>query len=269
MTLIEILIAAGILALGMVGILSLFLLAIHNVSTAVSRTVGASVARQAAVSLEHYSLDLAALDTPAVASVGGIDLDGSGANVCGAISTVANVGDGWADPCFRLPEGCILPDALKGDAAGNCVKVRWNPDYGWTATFLPIDAGDPVVITDRTRYCVQIAIWRHHKLFSEEVIGTGPGSPPTGAFTSGSPVVVIGNESPEFWTRVKPGDYIRHADVGVWYQIAELNEPDPGDVTLSGNFWHPVPGPLSGAVEVASRLRLIGLYDAALRPPGQ
>ena len=310
MTLIEILIATGILAVGLIGLLSLFLLAIRNVSTTVGRTMAASVAKQVIVSFDHDALDLGALDVPytgvsAVPYVSGLALDGGTTALCEAIHShhvnVFNIGHGVPVSCFRIPECSELPDYLKGDPDGDgtpeYVAVRWEYDpvkkrrrrspYGWTATFMPIETGDndgqhdedpdvdgsdddgdgsdgedPVTITDHTTYFVQVAVWRDYRLFS------GLGSP-TGDFTAADAApdnnrtVVIHNAADEFWDTVRPGTYIRHKGIGIWYQVSSVSKPN---VMLSGEFWHPVSGTHTGEVEVASRFRLVALYDTVLRP---
>lgn len=58
MTLIEILIAIGILALGMMGIMSLVPVAIRHTSAALQNSTGGSVAQTAITSLNNYSLDV-------------------------------------------------------------------------------------------------------------------------------------------------------------------------------------------------------------------
>ncbi len=302
MTLIEILIAMGILAIGMMGILTLFPLAIRNISIAVNRTMGAAVAKNAIASLSMYAVDLSRLDAsfpPVVIGEVAADgtnngsnvlLEGVGGNMSWAIyayhtDNPPGIGHGVPRRSFQMPDDLANADAVGRDFDGkpgvDAVTVPWHTDFGWTATFLPMpvndDPGnddladedpvdgidndgdlstdeDDVNITPTTIYAVQVAVWRNYRLIYPAAAA------PTGTFKSGESEVSILGADAEFWTKVKPGDFIRHKDHGIWYQIAELSG---GSVFLAGEFSHPVDS-ISGDVEVASRFRLVAIYDSAV-----
>jgi type II secretory pathway pseudopilin PulG len=123
MTLVEILIATGILALGMMGILSLLPYAIRNTADSVHNTIGASVAKTAMASLKEYCLDL---DEPSDSCLNG---------------NIKNYGS-----------PLVIPDALKEDSPINDFITNYreipsdnegemviykvndkNTNYGWSA----------------------------------------------------------------------------------------------------------------------------------------
>ena len=203
MTLIEILMAMGIFMLGVIGILTLFPVAIRNISIAVNRTIGAAVAKNAIASMRFFAIDLYWIPSgvATINATSDIELDGRfGSSFSHAVrdyhlDAIASGGtDGrylghgiYHDP-FKIPEDVELPDVLKGDINGDgtpeYVAVPWHPDFGWTATLRPmpkddnvppnaladeapagIGAGDdPPNIDDNTAYQTQIAVWRNYAL---------------------------------------------------------------------------------------------------------
>jgi len=203
MTLIEILMAMGIFMLGVIGILTLFPVAIRNISIAVNRTIGAAVAKNAIASMRLFAIDLywVPSDFATIHATSDIELDGRfGSSFSHAVrdyhlDAIASGGtDGrylghgiYHDP-FKIPEDVELSDVLKGDINGDgtpeYVAVPWHPDFGWTATLRPmpkddnvppnaladeapagIGAGDdPPNIDDNTAYQTQIAVWRNYAL---------------------------------------------------------------------------------------------------------
>ena len=163
MTLVEILIAIGILAVGMMCICSLLPLGIRNTAVSVDRTVAASVAKTAIESLKHYSFDLTVAQTPLTdppgvtyGFVGGQSLRDAGGLVTAIYNYhVAGCGGGawpngrplgiWAPCPFSIPSDVELPLALVGGATANPAEyVRFpdNPEYGWTATLIPTTLTD-------------------------------------------------------------------------------------------------------------------------------
>jgi type II secretory pathway pseudopilin PulG len=123
MTLVEILIATGILALGMMGILSLLPYAIRNTADSVHNTIGASVAKTAMASLKEYCLDL---DKPSFTSTG---------------SSLGDPMDPFSNT-INLPEDLqylgldFLKDAGFLNSAKTMVAYRVNDErtrYGWSA----------------------------------------------------------------------------------------------------------------------------------------
>ena len=146
MTLIEILIAMGIFTIGVMGILTLFPVAIRNVSVAVNRTMGAAVAKNAIASIRLYAIDLsvapgvyATIGTPSF-----ITLDGrSGVSFSHAIRDYHRhatkgryLGQGVYHDSFKIPGDVTLPASLSG-GGGGYVAVPWHQDMGWTATLRP------------------------------------------------------------------------------------------------------------------------------------
>ena len=261
-TLIEILIAVGVLAIGIIGILTFFPVAIRNISVAVSRTVAASVGKSVVVSLNHYAIDLSVIDpdnlagNPAGTISAGADtfvLDGTRDSWTDALLGFdGDVGNGDGTDSFKIPDGVTLPKVLR-TSAGTTVAVPGKDEYSWSATFLPIPMD--AAIDDSTIYSVQIAVWRNHELF------TGLGLP-TGTFENGNDEVDISGEADEFWDAAKPGNFIRHTGMGIWCQIKDRNS-GADTVTLSRNFYH-TSASISGSVEVASRFRLVALYDTTV-----
>jgi len=268
MTLVEILIAMGILAFGLFGILTLFPIAIRNISTATGRTSAATVAKSVMTSLQSGYLDLRShklsstdnrtevtadpvLDEPSGAALYWIYTSGFGTSTDPRFSRViqyfaaqgGTVGDGSTDSTFRIPDNL----ANKTDVGdGNLVKPDWAPGYGWTATFLPLSDD----IDEHTCYRVQIAVWREYQLKWQG----------DAEFTPGDDTVQVASR-----TDAKPGDYIRLDKLGIWYRIQGVND-DNKTVELAVPFKHPSGGVLSGPASIASRFKLVGIYETVVGP---
>ena len=181
MTLVEILIAMGILALGFVGILTLFPLSIRNFQTATDRTTAATVVKNAIASLHRYQVGLGQDDTgtpelegyfqlplvysaafpPSIGWHQVPDPTAPAPTMPKVIlmhhqSSPAHMVGNGARPLLQNPprEGATvrrtfrIPDDLANtpgeisDAANNVVVVPWKRQIGWTAVFLPIPEDD-------------------------------------------------------------------------------------------------------------------------------
>ena len=195
MTLIEILIAVGILAFGMFGILTMFPVAIRNVQTNFGNTRAAGVARQVSSALQQGELTLqpdvwnmltdTSNDTDVrIADVGSDSINWADYKSIGALINAATdgpiasvqAGNGYQSPSFKV--GALNPDA------GTLTDKPWlystqndNPepvmpiyrpgtgglqqtDFGWSATFLPLS----MPLNRNTLYRAQIAVWRDYQL---------------------------------------------------------------------------------------------------------
>jgi type II secretory pathway pseudopilin PulG len=297
MTLVEILIAVGIMSLGMIGIAALFHLAVRNITTAGHRTIAAAVVQNALSSMRTCSLDLSvAPDQYATITIGvgdTRDLKGQPTDSLAWILAYyheqkaptpgGGIGHGHYLDTFQIPRvGVVtLPPNLNGQS-NKYVACPWDKDYGWTATIrpTPIDEdGDGVADEDppdgvdndgdwqtdedgpnvsrQTVWQVQVAAWRLYRLTA----GTGAVS---ATFHRDSRTVDIVGESADFWNRVKTGDFIRHRRYGVWYRIAGLN-PSLDQVRLVEPFTHPF-ADLSGPADFASRFHLISVCDSTIGP---
>jgi len=209
MTLIEILMAMGIFMLGVIGILTLFPVAIRNISIAVNRTIGAAVAKNAIASMRFFAIDLSvAPDEFATITDGAppdTELKGQpGFSFSHAVRDyhLAAATDGrylghgvYNQDSFKIPGDVNLPASLIG-GGGAYVAVPWHADFGWTATLRPMpkdddgdglkdeepagidDDGDgsfgddPPNIDDNTVYQAQIAVWRNYALIkSRDAMG--------------------------------------------------------------------------------------------------
>lgn len=312
MTLIEILIAMGILAMGLFGVLSLFPVAIRNVGMSVNRTRAVGIAEDAIYSMRNKHLDMRML-SDMVSRTGNENADTERFTV--ATSIAPQLSDltgmrsfphliqwfmaqksqdavGWGcpagtgklpGPTFKIGDPKFLfynwnPQDDQADNAGfvpvleyDHLSDQWMPSqFGWTASFLPLDAD----FDAQTSYRVQVAVWRNYDLrygsddtndpryreLSEELEGDGT-----------QPEVVLNRPVPE----ARPGDYFRVDMHGVWYRIESVEEDNGhGVVNLVAPFRHPAgagafdpgsaPDPLS--VSIASSNRLIGIYDSLLTP---
>jgi len=160
MTLVEILIAIGILALGTMGIASLFYLGVRNASVSWHRLTAAAVARNAITSLRSYSLDLSVLP----GAYGGLDMNDDSDLLDAAIDiplrgwaqsflsdalahyhlTHTAMGHGYYYDTFQIPRDVLLPASLAGKWQGTTAYVScpWDADYGWTATIWPTPIDD-------------------------------------------------------------------------------------------------------------------------------
>jgi Tfp pilus assembly protein PilV len=300
MTLIEVLIAIFILAIGLVGILALFPVAVDGVGTVLKRSHGADLAENASVAL----------------AMGGVKLYASGATndwrpVDAAGHTVKFADDtlpaapvsGWKDwpeaiskinaaaagdttktyePAarryFQIPRDLVV-DAGDGDAArrtfldrtGDLVspasvagETALSDGYGWSATLMPIDA----TIDASTRYRVQIAIWRRHEL-------TYYG--PTAGFNvkfakdkndgDDQSVATLQSVPDGFTDRVVVGDYIRRRDIGVWHKItAVLEDAGKVEIRVTPDLSPDTPTGQPKEFEIASRRWLVGLYETMIDP---
>lgn len=183
-SLVEILIAIGVLALGMMGIAALFPYAVMSTGEAVAESRGASVARTATVSLKHYCLDLSREDSQWPYDFRS-NLDAKGVP-------------------YRIPEDMsIRPDAEVVPYAPIQSGGNWQPsDYSWTATVLARPRAE-------SPYPVQVAVWRVHRTQSGK-----------GTFTAGSREVKdLTNVELQ---NVGPGDYLREVNRGKWYRITDV-----------------------------------------------
>jgi hypothetical protein len=118
MTLVEILIATGILALGMMGILSLLPYAIRNTADSVHNTIGASVAKTAMASLKEYC----------------VDLDDCSKSPTSSLGTMSD----YEPHTFTIPDDVTInDDFLNSDGdIGKMVIYKVNDkntNYGWSA----------------------------------------------------------------------------------------------------------------------------------------
>jgi len=295
MTLIEILIAIGIMSLGMIGIATLFHLAVRNITTAGHRTSAAAVAQNALSSMRVYSLDLSVAPAQ-YAIVGACPLDGQSPESLAWVlvyyhETINPIGHGYYLDTFQIPRDVTLPTVLDGQWNGTTAYVAcpWDRDYGWTAAIRPTPINDDPLADDladedppdgvnndgdgqtdedgpnvsrQTVWQVQIAAWRLYRLTEglDGVLG-----PLSATFYRGSTTVDIAGESDDFWNRVKTGDFIRHRKYGVWYRIAELNE-SARQVVLTEPFAHPFASALAGPADCASRFHLISVCDSTIGP---
>lgn len=275
LTLIEILIAMGILAFGLFGILTLFPIAIRNISIATGRTTAAGVAKSAITSLENGYLDIRGHWLTSEDEVAGQDdwtvnpkLAGSplydiyrtksasafppfpiNPQFCRAIQYFAASGGIVGDGSTEQQRTFQLPRDLD-DADSDIIEPTGAPGYGWTATFLPLSN----VIDLRTRYRVQIAVWRDYGLRYD-----GSGGNFTGTFQTGDSV-----DLHWFAFDANPGDYIRLDRLGIWCRIEDVDDDKRG-VTLTVPFKHPSGVALSGPVSIASRFNLLGLYETGIK----
>lgn len=301
LTLVEILIAMGILAFGLFGILTLFPIAIRNISTATGRTFAATVAKSAMASIQIGYLDiwdhkLSSTDSRAARNQAD-EPDLKDPEIAGYLYSVYNtyqvvpqlstaiynyalsagvVGDGStaALKTFRIPDD--LDDAtIAGDQDGNLVIPSWAPEYGWTATFLPMPIGP--TIDAHTRYRVQIAVWRKYELKWEGSLGEINKFPSPAAFdgqdSDGDGEIDDSSEAclievlPQLCAKAATGDYIRLDDLGIWYRIEDVDDEN-NFVKLAVPFHHHAAqaAPLSGPASIASRFKLLGVYETIIGP---
>jgi len=182
LTLTEVLFAAGILAIGVLGVMSLVPSAMHQVTMSSNRTIGAAVAKNALLALQQGQLDLLDYNGPAGAidpnepiidtglyassyrdeTVGGTRIELSSGSVPlinyggwpEAIyarhvdATLGPVGDGAQYPTYQIPGDTdfLAPSTWAGIEIGSArppfIPCAWSPGYGWTATFMPISVDD-------------------------------------------------------------------------------------------------------------------------------
>ena len=260
MTLVEILIAMGVLSVGMISICALLPLGIRNTAVATGRTVGASVAKTASVSLEGDAVDLSQLsaDTAEVLGDSGtLALDGDSGDLQLAIKSYND----RADRTISAQRGFQIPGDLENATTfgdGNVVNYKqWDSGasqwvetaYGWSATLIPQGT-----ISLQTTYTAQIAVWRNCKLIDSAAVGAN--------FHVDNPQVAIVTAPEAWWGAVAAGDYVREINHGVWYKIAAVSKPD-GKLILATDFPHDAVGT---QLEVASRFRLLALYGSVVAP---
>jgi hypothetical protein len=137
-SLVEILVAMGVLAVGMIGICALLPLGIRNTTAALHGSVGASVAQTAFTSLEHYSLDLSREN-------GGFDT-----NVLSGNSVRF---PGEAFPYTAPPDGL-----LKDNGTFSTVRYMGESGYSWSGVLTPSQ-------TDRWK--AEVAVWFQPRMRAE------------------------------------------------------------------------------------------------------
>jgi len=313
MTLVEILIAIGVLAVGMMSICALLPLGIRNTASSVDKTVAASVAKTVVASLKYYSIDLtsgldAFIGGQKLADAGSLakaiydyHMDGLADTPPGRIIGIYPLSDGEKCRPFMIPQDVLLdPDMLGGAAPHFYVKYYDDStlttcSYGWTATLMPAlvvdDDGDgrcdedwpdgldndgnngvdedPPHITQTSAYRMQIAVWR-----------VGGGLLDLGDFdylaaitmSNGSKIITVkaGTEGDKLLRLAKPGDYVMREYHGLWYRIAVVDESNR-KIILEKRFYTPflpqdTPLDVCGHLKLASRFRLVALYDALIAP---
>jgi len=165
-TLVEVLFATGILMLGVLGIMSLVPMAMHQVTITSNKTISAAIAKNALAALQYGQLDLVDYTTTADTALfntsyrerrTGLNLissDTALASYAGwpeAIYRIAAdtmIGNGQYEdmPSFQIPgERDLIHPATWTDLLGSFTGPRpvfvpapWARGYGWTATFLPL-----------------------------------------------------------------------------------------------------------------------------------
>lgn len=273
-SLIEILIAVGVLAIGMMGIASLFPLAIRNNAVAVNTTTGASVGRTATLSLSHDAVDVGLLEEPGEDDTTGIvgqvttsgvthDLDGSPGQLHNALAgrTISKKRG------FSLPAELDNTDEFgtqKISGVINAIDDRvWDGSVwrktgrSWSAVLIPQDS----VIDLSTTYTAQVAVWKN-----VDILGKADADYAANRFGNVRPT------TDRFWGEIEPGDYVCRAKgnhpVGVWHRIEEI-DPANEDLHLKSSLSSEVVN-LSSTTDsgeilwVASRVKLISLYDCVI-----
>lgn len=265
-TLVEILVAMGVLAIGMIGICALLPLGIRNVTASVHRSVGASVARSAMVSMHRGSIDLSGSDGRNVRITGpyGAPLweEGDAGGLQKRITLCTKTIDRRGG--FRIPEdmyeinGDTVPYRTDGQPSG----------YSWSAALIPnLPTDRPVDKNDTDiSYTGQVAVWHQYRLLDNQA-----GVNPEWKVKSDGTAKVT-KVSQAFWDLLSPGDRVRDAVHGWWFVIDQVR-PAASEIVLAGHVpqelvdSHANNGP--AAMDAASQLRLLSLYDFALRPPAE
>lgn len=298
LTFTEMLFAAGILAIGVLGIMSLVPVAMRQVADTSANTLGPLIAKNALISLQHGQLDMADYDAADYTALAdsvlfntGYRRGRTGLNI-GADTPLVGY-SGWSEaiyqyhvdgtavgndspsppgdnPTFQIPGGMdYLHTDTWQDLFGRpdrppFIPVAWASAHGWTAVFLPISAGGDL-ITPFTTYRVQIAVWRQPKWRKNARKLLLYAGTRDGAFIDGDAGVVLSGGD---IARADVGDYIRLDDYGVWYRINGIeHDTSQPEVTLATPFQHPSGGPLpTGSVSIASSFKLIGLYEGQIGP---
>jgi len=289
MTLIEILIAMGVLAFGLFGILTLFPLAIRNISTAVGRTTSGAVAKNTIASLQEGVLTLGEEEgegngkgkgkgkgpkKPKVRGKYFHDIYNSFPGRGHHFGLILNyyrknggsVGDGGpgGKPAFQVPR-CLSNREELGDEHGNVIKPYWARGYGWEATFLPLSDD----IDEQTRYRVQIAVWSDYGLLWEGNAtfwgADGQDNDADGQIDEDDEAltVILELAPDEDPPRVRTDDYIRVDSHGIWYKIESV---DGNIIKLASRFKHPKKGFKKVSSSIASRFKLVGVYETVVGP---
>lgn len=248
MTLVEILVAMGVLAVGMMGICALIPLAIRNTGVSVNKTQAASEAKSVMESLRRDSFSLGTT--------------GSDSKVRSSLP--ASSGN------LRIPEDVKpgkLPARLANPSAtpARYMVCTWDKALGWTATLVPaIPGSGPNCRTFRA----QVAVWHEWKLRSDlDVSNQDVKVHPTGALWIKS----LGND----WEKINDGDYVRVLNTGtdsdgVWFLIEEVKKKSSWvELHLAGDGLPTgaIPPATDVKVEIASQNRLMCLYDRRLEMP--
>jgi len=262
MTLMEILVATGILAMGMMGICALLPLGIRNTATSVDRTIGASVAKTAITSLQHETVDLG-FGTAATVLDCLDKLDGTPGNIAKAILYYKNDGNTIdRGSAFVIPG--FLSNASQFGTSDVVILKEWDEantkwvetEYYWAATFIPLGTD---TINESTVYVCQVAIWRKYELLIDGVEAGGPDL----HFSAKSKNVDVIGPPATFWDKIRVGDYVRGEKQMLWYKVAALDEA--GDtLVLAAPF--PFNFGMTQTADVASRFKLIALYNTVIYP---
>jgi len=284
MTLIEILMGTFILSVGLMGVLSMFPVAIRAVEETSNQITGPGIGRDVAVGLSHGTLDI-------YADLASDSDDRSGVRVPEILTDAAtntttplHFFSSWSeaiayadinskgigtldDPTFQLPWDLANPEDV-GD--GRVVTVPWADGYGWTATFLP----DYTPVDENTSYRVQIAVWRNYELIpqDEAVKGTFHGRSARDNGVDDDEDGEIDELNETFYVSlnqavadVDVGDHVRLNDHGVWYQITGIKKNKKG-LWLAGMFDPGKDSAQTGYVSFASRFKLVGLFETTVGP---
>jgi hypothetical protein len=265
MTLVEVLVAMGVLAVGMIGICALFPLAIRNTGTSVNKTGGASMAKCVLESLRRGHFDLR---------------PGPGGNSSVADAMPSRSGSHRFDnvriPAQLKPQH--LPATVRSDPGGNnpmYIACTWNDKLGWTATLVPQSGPN---VESPSLYWAQVAIWQQWELLFDD------NSLRKGYVDEDGDLWMKWKEE---WEQIDRGDYVREiksdeSTDGVWFRIDEAEKKnfslgfgpfsvnvDLLHLSLAGNGmatgenrWRQ-----AGHLQVASRNHLISLYDTRLQLP--
>ena len=252
MTLLEVLIGIFVLTVGLLGILTLFPVSIDSVGTMMKRTNAAQVASSAAVSLQKGAIKLYNDDY----SNNWGRVRNAVSNYCIESSNCSNkvlynAFEDWPDAISQAAFGSNnfqIPRDLAVDATmhdGNVVTAEWAPDgYGWTASFVPMDT----VINRRTRYRVQIAVWRRYRVATFKADDGCTGD--TFKLQSDQSETLL------------PGDFICDLS-GIWHKIESVDGVTVKTITTPAASAMPAK---DADILTAGRWWLIALYDTNVYP---
>jgi prepilin-type N-terminal cleavage/methylation domain-containing protein len=270
MTLIEILVAMAVLAVGMMGICALLPLSIRNTSTSVHQSVGASVAKIVAESLQRSSLDLSGLHSlPENPDIAGVVLDGDAGSLQEGIARYsANNSPISGSRGFQIPRDVNnVQEITRGEAIVS-LAGGGETHYSWSATLVPdIPPGQSVEAGETNiDYTVQVAVWHEYEILDEK-FNDGPQWKIEGDRQTVEVDFGTRREADAFWSDIGAGDYIRDEQHGWWFRIGEvrekesvivLKEPVPDEVARAHSTNH-------GRADAASRFHLISLYSFSIR----